>query len=124
MTKTKEVRIYTKEQEERALAEFEQMGSATITIRNLEYPSLSTLYRWFKRRKAGIENNHGHATQPITIREYRDCTEAHPRYPSAQVKLDILHRCFEIGEDVEYVSIETGYSRVSIYEWRRQYLEK
>ena len=40
------------------------------------------------------------------------------------LKLDILHRCFELGEDVESVSEETGYSRTSIYIWRRKYLKK
>ena len=32
-------------------------------------------------------------------------------------------RCFELGEDVEYVSREIGYSRMSIYAWRRKYLK-
>ncbi len=116
--------MYTKEQEEQALAEFERTGSAIQTVRQLGYPTLSTLYRWFERRKAGLENNHGHVKLSTEESPHRGCTETHPRHPSAQQKLDILYRCFEIGEDVEFVSRETGYSRVSIYKWRRQYLEK
>lgn len=38
------------------------------------------------------------------------------------MKLNILHRCFEIGEDIKSVSEDTGYSRASIYSWRRKYL--
>ena len=36
-------------------------------------------------------------------------------------KLTILHRCFIEGENVQLVSEETGYSRASIYTWRRKY---
>lgn len=35
----------------------------------------------------------------------------------------MLHRCFELGEDVEYVSKGIGYSRMSIYVWRSKYLK-
>jgi putative transposase len=48
----------------------------------------------------------------------------HPHHPSAELKLNTLHRCFELGKDVEYVSRKIGYSRCSIYKWRRRYLEK
>ena len=46
------------------------------------------------------------------------------RHPFIELKLNTLHRCFKLGEDVEYVSREIGYSRCSIYKWRRLYLEK
>ena len=36
--------MYTKEQEERVLAEFQRTGSATQAVRQLGYPTLSTLY--------------------------------------------------------------------------------
>lgn len=52
--------MYTKEQLERALKEYERLGSITAVIRQLGYPSESTLYRWYERRKAGLENKHGH----------------------------------------------------------------
>ena len=47
----------------------------------------------------------------------------HPRHSSAEFKYEVLRRCFELGEDVEYVSREIGYSRMSIYTWRRKYLK-
>ena len=47
-------RMYTKEQEEIALREYERLGSITAVIRRLGYPSESTLYRWYERKKAGV----------------------------------------------------------------------
>lgn len=35
-----------------------------------------------------------------------------------------MHRCFELGEDVKSVENEVGYSRASIYAWRRKYLRE
>ena len=37
--------------------------------------------------------------------------------------MKVLRRCFENGESVKLVSEETGYSRVSIYVWRKRYLQ-
>ena len=54
-----EVRMYTKEQEETALAEFALTGSVYRVIQRLGYPSKSTLYRWLKHKQAGLENWHG-----------------------------------------------------------------
>ena len=102
--------MYTKEQEERVLAEFQRTGSATQAVRQLGYPTLSTLYRWFERRKAKLDNNHGRIRALTDEKPHQGCTAEHARHPSAEQKLVILHRCFEIGEDVEYVSRETGYS--------------
>lgn len=53
--------------------------------------------------------------------DYSD-SSTHRRHPSLEVKLNILHRCFEVGEDIKSVSEDTGYSRASIYSWRRKYL--
>lgn len=51
--------MYTKEQEAYALAEYERTGSVIETIRRLGYPSKATLYRWYERKRAGLENQHG-----------------------------------------------------------------
>lgn len=51
--------MYTKEQEEMALREYERLGSVAAVIQKLGYPSESTLYRWYERKKAGLENRHG-----------------------------------------------------------------
>ena len=113
--------MYTKEQEERALKEYERLGSITAVIRQLGYPSESTLYRWYERKKAGLENRHSHTAEISEKTEHRCNTPEHPRHPSAEFKYEVLRRCFELGEDVEYVSREIGYSRMSIYVWRRKY---
>ena len=55
--------MYTKEQEELALKAYERLGSVHAVIRRLGYPSKSTLYRWYKRRNAGLENRDGHAAE-------------------------------------------------------------
>ena len=115
--------MYTKEQEEYALKEYERLGSITAVIRQLGYPSKSTLYRWYERRNAGLENRHGHTADVSENAEHRCNTPEHPRHPSAEFKYEVLRRCFELGEDVEYVSREIGYSRMSIYVWRRNYLK-
>ena len=48
-------------------------------------------------------------------------TPEHPRNAPIKLKYEATQCCFEQGEDVEYVSREIGYSRVSIYAWRRKY---
>ena len=115
--------MYTKEQEESALREYEQPGSVTAVIRRLGYPSESTLYRWYERRKAGLENRHGHRAEISENTDHQCSKPDHPRHPSAEFKYEVLRRCFELGEDIEYVSREIGYSRMSIYVWRRNYLK-
>ena len=37
------------------------------------------------------------------------------------MKLNEINRCFSLGEGVEYVSRDIGYSRASIYSWYRKY---
>ena len=44
--------MYTKEQIEIALKEYERLGSVQAVINLLEYPSSSTLYRWYERKIA------------------------------------------------------------------------
>lgn len=117
--------MYTKEQEEQALKEYARVGSVHEVIRRLGYPSKSTLYRWYERKKAGLENKHGcieNNPVPVGTGHCSNVSE-HPRYPSAELKYEAIHRCFELGEDVECVSREIGYSRQSIYVWRRKYLK-
>ena len=115
--------MYTKEQEEMALREYERLGSVAAVIQKLGYPSESTLYRWYERKKAGLENRHGQIAEATATMDHHCNTPGHPRHPSAEFKYEVLRRCFELGEDVEYVSREIGYSRMSIYAWRRKYLK-
>lgn len=51
-------------------------------------------------------------------------TQNHPRHPSLKLKLDTIHRCFVLGENVQLVSEEIGYSRASIYIWHKKYILK
>lgn len=115
--------MYTKEQEEIALKEYERLGSVHAVIRWLGYPSKSTLYRWYERSNAGPENRHSHPAEASEKANHKCSTPDHPRHPSAELKYEVLRRYFELGEDVEYVSREIGYSRMSIYAWRRKYLK-
>ena len=115
--------MYTKEQEEIAIQEYERLGSVSAVIHRLGYPSESTLYRWYERRREGLENSHSHGAEVSKETNHKCNTPDHPRHPSAEFKYEVLRRCFEQGEDVEYVSREIGYSRMSIYAWRRKYLK-
>ena len=36
--------------------------------------------------------------------------------------MNAIHRCFELGESVKSVSEDIGYTRASIYSWRKKYL--
>lgn len=48
----------------------------------------------------------------------------HPRNPPLDVKLDAIRRSFESGENIKYVPEDIGYSRASIYQWRKRYLKE
>lgn len=115
--------MYTKEQEEIALQEYERLGSVYAVIRRSGYPSKSTLYRWYERRNAGLENRHSHTAEVSEKANHKCNTLNHPRHPSAELKYEVLHRYFALGEDVEHVSKEIGHSRMSIYAWQRKYLK-
>lgn len=108
--------MYSEEQYYKALEVYEETKSITKTITILGYPARrQTLYNWINRKRILPEGK-------STFRGYN--TEDHPRHPPLEQKLQILHRCFEMGEDVQSVSNEVGYSTASIYAWRRKYLQK
>ena len=87
----------------------------------MEYPSSSTLYRWYERKLAEKTNYHGSLDKPYIIKEKIINAPNHPRIPDTSLKLEAIKRCFSLGEGVEYVSRDIGYSRVSIYSWYRKY---
>ena len=113
--------MYTKEQIEIALKEYERLGSVQAVINLLEYPSSSTLYRWYERKLAEKTNYHGSLDKEYQIKQKYINAPYHPRNPDANLKLDAIKRCFSLGEGVEYVSRDIGYSRASIYSWYRKY---
>ena len=51
-------------------------------------------------------------------------TAEHHRTPPFEVKMEAIHRCFQLGENVKSVSKEIGYTRASIYSWRKKYLQE
>lgn len=113
--------MYTKEQKERALKEFERLGSVQATVTNLGYPSRHTLYVWYRDMIANKQCYHGSPNKPYQVKQKYINAPNHPRYPDTNLKLEAIKRCFSLGEGVEYVSREIGYSRMSIYAWYRQY---
>ena len=108
--------MYSKEQKDIALRIYHQTESVTETIRILGYPTRRNLYTWI------AEEN----TPPKTRKEYPviDNPPDHPRNPPLEVKLDAIHRCYELGVNIKYVSEDIGYSRASIYQWRKRYLKE
>lgn len=92
---------------------YHQCGSVTETIRVLGYPTRRSLYTWIE--------NEGIPKPPRKELTHVN-TAGHSRNPSFEVKMDALHRCFELGESIKSVSEEIGYTRVSIYAWRKKYL--
>lgn len=107
--------MYSENEIHKALEKYDETGSVTATIIALGYPSKCNLHRWIRNRNLPPK---------VKSRARGTNTPAHPRHPPVALKLDILHRCFELGEDVKLVSEETGYSRASIYSWRRKYIRK
>ena len=80
----------------------------------LDYPTRRALYTWIENE--GVQKTPRKALDNTN-------TATHPRNPPAEVKMDAIHRCFELGESIKYVSEEIGYSRASIYAWRKKYLQ-
>ena len=113
--------MYTKEQKERALKEFEQLGSVQAVVTLLGYPSRHTLYNWYRNKIADIADYHGSLDKEYQIKQKYINAPNHPRNPDTNLKLDAIKRCFSLGEGVEYVSRDIGYSRASIYSWYRKY---
>lgn len=58
--------MYTKEQKERALKEFERLGSVQAVVTLLGYPSRHTLYDWYRNK---IADYHGSLQEVIKIED-------------------------------------------------------
>lgn len=107
---------YSKEQIKKALELYQQCKSVSQTVRILGYPTRENLYKWIKKENVTQKER---KKLPIIIN-----SSYHPRNPPIKTKLDAIKRCFELGESVKYVSEDIGYSRASIYQWRKIYLLK
>ena len=106
--------MYSQDKINIALKVYHQCKSVTATIRILGYPSRYTLYTWI--------TNEG-ADKPTRKKMNNIAAPKQPRHPSIEVKMDAIRRCFEEGESVHSVSQEIGYTRASIYGWRKKYLQ-
>lgn len=98
--------MYSKQQKETALKLFKETQSVSETVRILGYPTKKHLHNWIYEEK----------NPPSKRKEYPivDNSSKHPRNPSLKVKLDAIHRFFELGENIKSVSENIGYSRASI----------
>ena len=104
--------MFTEDQKERALALYHECGSIGKTVQKLGYPRRRTLYHWVKNEGKG---------RP-TRKAYTNInTPEHPRNPATDMKIQAIHRCFECGESIKSVAEEIGYTRASIYAWRKKY---
>lgn len=108
--------MYSKEQKSTALEVFHQTNSVSETIRILGYPTRRQLYTW-------IAGENTVKRERKQLPRFANPPE-HPRNPPLDVKLDAIRRCFEHGENIKYVSEDIGYSRASIYQWRKRYLKE
>lgn len=108
--------MYSQEKKENALKVFHQTNSVSETIRILGYPTRKQLYNWIAAENAPPKERKSlpHIANP----------PEHPRNPSLEIKLDAIKRCFKYGESIKYVSEDIGYSRASIYQWRKRYLKE
>lgn len=107
--------MYSKEKIHTALEQYHQCGSVTKTMQLLGYPSRRALYDWI--------NDEGKPKKQRKTPELIN-TRTHPLKPPVEVKLDALHRCFELGESVKSVSEDIGYTKSSIFAWRKRYLRE
>lgn len=105
--------MYSQDKINVALKIYHQCGSVTTTTRILGYPTRRALYTWIANEGAAKPER-----KPLKLTN----TAEHPRNPSVEVKMNVIHRCFELGESIKSVSEDIGYTRASIYSWRKKYL--
>lgn len=105
--------MYSQDKIDVALKVYHQCESVTTTIRVLGYPTRRALYMWITNE--GAVKPERKSLKLVNMAE-------HPRNPSIEVKMDAIHRCFELGESIKSVSEDIGYTRASIYNWRKKYL--
>lgn len=106
--------MYSQDKINIALQVYHQCGSATEPIRVLGYPTRRTLYTWISSE--GIPKSTWKELTHIN-------TAQQPRNLSLEVKMDALHRCFELEQCIKSVAEESRYTSASIYARRKKYLQ-
>ena len=109
--------MYTNEEKEKALKLYEEVGSVTKVIQKLGYPTREGFYKWLREWKKASE-------KVKAPRKRINNSPEHPLHPSPELKLETIRRLFEYGENVKLVAEEIGYSRPTIYQWKRLYGKK
>lgn len=107
---------YSEEQVKKALELYHQCKSVSKTVRILGYPTRQNMYTWIKKENIPKKER---KKLPLIIN-----SKDHPRSPSLEIKLNAIKRCFELGESVKSVSEDIGYTRATIYQWRKKFLLK
>ena len=87
--------MYSQDKISIALKVYHQCGSITTTIRVPGYPTRRALYTWIANE--GVTKPERKSLKLINTAEY-------PRNPSIEVKMNAVHRCFELGESIKSVS--------------------
>ena len=87
------VKVYSERQKNRAIKLYYQLKSVTKVIQCLGYPTRQALYTWIVVRDS-----------PPKIKASKkkwNNKPVHPRHPPLELKLATVHRCFELGENVQ-----------------------
>ena len=100
-------RNYTQAEKEAALAYYHKCGSNSKTRRVLGYPSKSCLYYWI--------NEEGKEVKPRVV---RDNCKGHASFDE---KMEAIHRCYELNEDIKLVAEELNRDATTIRTWHRMY---
>lgn len=100
-------RNYTQAEKEAALAYYHKCESNSKTRRVLGYPSKSCLNYWI--------NEEGKEVKPRVV---RDNCKGHASFDE---KMEAIHRCYELNEDIKLVAEELNRDVTTIRTWHRMY---
>ncbi len=78
-----------------ALKVYHQCNSVTKTTSILGYPTRRTLYTWVINK--GVDRLERKTLENVN-------NSQHPRNPPHNIKMEAIHRCFELGESVKSVA--------------------
>ncbi len=102
--------MYSQGKIDTALKVYHRCRSIRETARILGYPAQRTLYDWVAQE---------HKRKPPR----RQNTWRQLHHPPVELRLEALHRCYNLGESVQSVSEDIGYTKASTRRWRKKYLQ-